>query len=395
MVNFIRAVFFGSLAAAALAGVSGVGWLLGVSVALAALALAAFLRTSEEQVIPLERYMAGLSPTKPGWATLFFILFIFVSALQTGANLLFFLSSLITAMLAGAFLYSLIALKKTTVSITLPPWCFAGETVTAGGRAVNGKRGVPIVALCIEGDAAPVGHIKASVPVLPAGATVGFEFDFTPERRGTVKSAGLEVWTDGLIGLTRRSRKVNVSLEAVVYPALAEVGVPPLARRPRDTGRSFASREGEFAGLRDWRPGDSPKHIHWRSSARTGRIVTKEFILTERPEIAILLDTFGTEGEEFEALVSRAAGLAVAALRQSYDVSMFYYDEGVRIVEDEGTGALPHRILRSLAEVRPQETCRMEELVRRSGIDGSGTAAVFEITSRSPGVRADREAVHA
>jgi uncharacterized protein (DUF58 family) len=50
------------------------------------------------------------------------------------------------------------------------------------------------------------------------------------------------------------------------------------------------SDEGEFFGLRSYRPGDSPRLIHWRSSARYGELMVKQFQRTETREFVIVLD---------------------------------------------------------------------------------------------------------
>ena len=378
MANFSRSIFFGAMVAAVLAAFSGRGWLAAVFAAAATGALFLFVGDTKEQIIPLSRWFYPVSFTKAGWAVWFFVIFVFVSAIQSGAPLLFFLGSVMTAGLVLSWVYSWLSLRRVTVEVRLAPWMFAGEKAT--GRLVvrNDKRILPIVALFIEGAAGGICPVRAALPHLSAGARASIAFEMKATGRGVVSEADIEVSTSGLVGLTRRRKKITVPVESVCYPALAEVELPVAPRRRRETGRAFASREGDFAGLREWRPGDNPKHIHYRSSARAGRLLAKEFVLPERSELIVVFDTYGEEGEAFEAAVSRAAGLAVAAGGASLGTTLVYFNGGVRRVTEEGP-SLPHHILTALAEISPQRECAIGELKSHIGLSAKAFPQVVEV----------------
>lgn len=80
-----------------------------------------------------------------------------------------------------------------------------------------------------------------------------------------------------------------------------------------------------FHALREYLPGDDRRNIHWKSSAKTGQFMVRQFEQTRRSHLMITLDTqsesYGLE-EEFELAVSVAASLGVRALRDTRDVSM-------------------------------------------------------------------------
>jgi len=376
MVNLMRAVFFSALAAVALTFATRHTWLAAAFAALAVAALVVFLKATREQLIPFKRIFYPVSLTRVGQAVLLFVLFVLISAVQSGANLLYLVvSAMLSALLLSAA-YSAFALRRVSTELFLPSWTFAGRVAPATIAVRSAKALFPTVALRFSGDVGGLAAVNAAAPLVPAGGFSHVEFDFTAHKRGVADTAAIEVSTAGLVGLTRRRKRRTIGARVVVYPEPAAVSLSQLVRSPRETGMASLAREGDFAGLRDWRPGDNPKHIHWRSSAKAGRLVAREFVRTHRPEITILLDTLGEAGEAFESAVSSAAGVAVAACESGYRVRLVFFDTAVRIVEDDCSESLPHRILESLAVVAPQGVCSLADLSRGAGVDGQSAPVV-------------------
>jgi uncharacterized protein (DUF58 family) len=116
------------------------------------------------------------------------------------------------------------------------------------------------------------------------------------ERRGRYQLMGIEITTRFPLGLMRGILNQKESLFFVVQPALGRL-LPQWKElfNIRESGarhrrvRSL-SDEGEFFGLRSYRPGDSPRWIHWRSSARRDELVVKQFQQPESRELFLLLD---------------------------------------------------------------------------------------------------------
>ena len=81
----------------------------------------------------------------------------------------------------------------------------------------------------------------------------------------------------------------------IVHPKLGKLtrNWAHIARENASGGQRMQRRgflEGEFHGLRDWRPGDSRRWIHWRTSARRGSLVVRQFEQRRSEDLAILLD---------------------------------------------------------------------------------------------------------
>ena len=132
------------------------------------------------------------------------------------------------------------------------------------------------------------------------------------------------------------------------------------SRRYQQGGVALAASVGdseEFASLRDYRPGDPLRRIHWRSWARVGRPIVKEYQDEFFVRHALVLDTFGRSGvgaaEIFEEAVSVAASFAVAIPSQDSLLDlMFVGPEAYRFTAGRGL-AHADRMLEVLAGVEP------------------------------------------
>jgi uncharacterized protein (DUF58 family) len=80
-----------------------------------------------------------------------------------------------------------------------------------------------------------------------------------------------------------------------------------------------------FHAIREYVPGDGQRHIHWKSTAKTGRLMVRQFEESRRARMAVLLGTnpleFATP-DEFELAVSVAGSLGTRAIRDGRDVSV-------------------------------------------------------------------------
>jgi uncharacterized protein (DUF58 family) len=153
------------------------------------------------------------------------------------------------------------------------------------------------------------------LPTVPAADEVEVHVPCRPLRRGRLRLTGLSIARPDPFGLFRGIRRLPVADSLLVLPArypVAPIELPG-TRKFQPGGVALASSVGdseEFVGLRDYRPGDPLRRIHWKSWARAGHPVVREYQDEFFVRHALVLDTFGPPGERFEAAVSVAASLA-------------------------------------------------------------------------------------
>lgn len=153
------------------------------------------------------------------------------------------------------------------------------------------------------------GHLA----LMPAGSQSEVRASLVPRRRGVLAFAGIDLVRPDVFGLAYGRRRLPLADRLVVLPKryrLPKV-LLPAQRLLQPGGHALASSIGdseEFLSLREYRPGDSLRRVHWKSFARTGEPVVKEYETEFFERHALVLDTSAPgETEAFEEAVSIAA----------------------------------------------------------------------------------------
>lgn len=153
---------------------------------------------------------------------------------------------------------------------------------------------------------------------LPARKRVCFSYDFSPSKRGVFKTGAINLSSSSPLGLFSVSKSFNSMAEIVVYPMVHDIRggwINRVAHRSVMSEFSYSyiptSIPGTTRGLRGYVPGDSPRHIHWPTSAKTGNLLVREFEIESSGFVYIVLDSCSEyESEEyFELAVSAVASM--------------------------------------------------------------------------------------
>jgi len=110
--------------------------------------------------------------------------------------------------------------------------------------------------------------------------------------RGLHELSEVSVESTGMFGLFRRSRKFTSTDSVLVYPSWEEISQVGILESSMGVSEGVSkSRSGiEVAGTRRYVAGDPYRNIHWRNSARSGRLAVKEFDSWSEHSVAILID---------------------------------------------------------------------------------------------------------
>lgn len=297
-------------------------------------------------------------PTREGWWFLVATVVIGLGAVNAGLNLLFLVWGMMLFLILASGVLSELGLRGLDVRRAPPPVIHAGTPYLMGIGLFNRKRRLPSFSIEVE-------DLEKGRPIekrcyflkLPAGRTQETAYRHVLARRGRYRLSGLRISTKFPFGIIQKSRDVSDPVDLVVYPAL--VAVPPALLRglPTRPGRGrdkWRSRHGDFFGLRDFRPGDDPRDIHWRTTARRGVPFVRENEDEEGMQALVVLDNAaGAPSEAFERAVSEAASISLELLHRGFRVGLAFRDASVPA--DAGP-AQATRLLRALALVEPVAT---------------------------------------
>lgn len=278
--------------------------------------------TSADLLRPVRRHYR---PHGPGMLYLLITFFLAVGAINSQNNLLFFAFGLAVAGFLISGLISGAPLMHVEARRLDPGTAHVGEP--AAIRYAIACRGGVFAAMGLEirelsgptGTAPPTASIKpAGVLSLKPGARRVVAASFTPDRRGPQPLRGFEITTTYPFGLLRKSLIFEQTHALMVAPRRVALRAMPWHRAGREgvTLSAVTSRRGEsseFYALRAYTPGDPPRQIAWRPSARVGELVVVEHAASAPPKIWIRIDEPETETPAH--LVERGAAL-VAALAQ-------------------------------------------------------------------------------
>ncbi|WP_251451737.1 DUF58 domain-containing protein [Microbacterium sp. Marseille-Q6648] len=172
------------------------------------------------------------------------------------------------------------------------------------------------------------GLVEFGVPLLRPGHRVVEPLEIPALRRGVVRIGPATTVRGDPVGLLRRERSFEDVHELYVHPRTVEIPTTS-AGLIRDLEgsptRRLVDADMSFHAIREYAPGDSRRQIHWRSTAKTGRLMVRQYEESRRSRMAVVLAAAQSEyldGEEYELAVSCAASLGLRAVRDAREVAV-------------------------------------------------------------------------
>ncbi len=303
------------------------------------------------------------------------------------------LLTIITA--GGAWLWSRYSLDNLEYSRRLSDdRLFTGERLTMHVTLIN-RKFLPLAWCEIEDEVADRLRIIDRL-VLPSGipgvamlrittSMRWFERATWPivvecRARGVYSLGPVTLRSGDLFGFFNRRHTFNDVAKVIVYPKIAqldEISIPPRHlfgdQRIR---RQILTDPSRTVGIRDYRPEDSIRHIHWKATARMQSLQTKVFDPTTTTQFGVFLnlDTFeryweGVDHDRAEGAIVVAATVASKAIDEEYAVGL--YANGVVSGSDQALRVKPSRstsqqeeILTGLAKLSPVASVNFPSILR-------------------------------
>ncbi|MGO1510197.1 MAG: DUF58 domain-containing protein [Actinomycetaceae bacterium] len=286
------------------------------------------LTTALERTIGPRREMArvlgGVSAL--GWTVLGLGLAALVVALvlgwgeaMAGSVALLALFAVAVAFTIGRQSYS-VDLRLSDRRVTVGDRALAGVIVTnTGSRSTAAAR--------LEVPVGP-GQVAIPLPGLSAGGSVEELLAVPTQRRSVVEIGPARTVRGDPLGLLRSARTWTEVLEMFVHPrtvrlASASAGLlHDLEGRPTT---DLTESDLSFHALREYTPGDDRRYIHWRTSARTGKLMVRQFEESRRSHVVVAVSTSAADyddPDELETAVSAVGSLGLQAITEDKELTV-------------------------------------------------------------------------
>lgn len=295
-------------------------------------------------------------PRSAGFLYILTTIVLVLGAINGQNNLLFFVFGLAVAGLAISGVLSGTPLMGLQISRQLPMQAAVGEPMTVRYSLHSRTRRLPCFGLWIDETFDHTGHAPAGCEHLPAGQSRSALTTIVPQRRGPFEFNRFRVSTVFPFGLARKSVSFSQPDRVWVRPAIWN-SLPPIFRKStghQNAGPAIHTPRGgdEFYALREYIPGDTPRSIAWRPSARSNRLVVRQWSQTLARRAWIVLDVsmHATNPDAAERVISVAAGLVQQALNAGLDVGCAVR-QGPILVTPRASANQLHRILDAFARL--------------------------------------------
>jgi uncharacterized protein (DUF58 family) len=267
-----------------------------------------------------------LSFTKDGKIFIAALLIIGIAAINTGNNLLYLVVAMMLSIIVISGILSESTLRSIEVKRTFPGHVFAGKPVMVKWGISNTKRVFPSFSITI--DEAPVNNEFTAesgyIIKLPARASVTHTHPYTFNNRGLHQLRGFTIRTRFPFGFFLKGRRLFAATDVLVYPNIKSLKYTTAAAFLK-SGEAPERMKGHSANLyniRDYTLVDDSRIIHWKSTAKTSRLMAKEFEQEGTKKVKIVFHNADDLSDRFEELVEEAAGMADYCIRAGFEVGL-------------------------------------------------------------------------
>jgi len=276
-------------------------------------------------------FLSHYHVTREGWIYFGAVAIVVFAAINTSNNLLYIiLSALLAVVILSGFL-SALNFRSVGIGIRIPSHCYTGEPFPMTIQVRNDKAVFPTFAISFEPmKDSPFRFSNFYVPMIRGLEHVSQSEHAMLPKRGRFKLHLVQASSRYPFGFFLRNRNYQVEAECICYPEIISQEQMDVAGLDlQGSNQRFERGLGhDLYMIRDYVPSDSARNVHWKASAKTSILKTREYAAEETRQITLAFDRYGDveDIDAFEQLVSIAASLAFHLTNNGLDVT-FITDE--------------------------------------------------------------------
>lgn len=272
-------------------------------------------------------------PTRKAFSLSLGSLLLFGVGANAQAGWLYVIAACMAGVVVAGVLMPRYAIKGLEVERRVPHFSTAGDPLDFEVVINNRSRGAKGP---LSGADLFLGGSMFVAPRVGAKSALTIPINVQAPRRGQYLGGEVELTSGAPFGIARVRKRVDVPSALLVHPRWVPLPTFPLleaASTPNEPIHERARRGAgtDFYGLREYRTGDSLRHIAWRSTAKSGRLLTREYEEQLASRLTILIDSsedLGRDRSTYEDSISVAAALTMYALDSGHPVQLFCESAG-------------------------------------------------------------------
>lgn len=335
-----------------------------------------------------------------------FTLAAYLGSVSRGPSLLWLIAALLSAGLITSLVWPRWLIQRLSVNRIGPKHAIEDETVVFMVEVENHGwlprfmvevvDRLPFVGTR-ENDTNNNYKLLGNINYVAGGKKRSFEVPVLCEKRGLYALGPVGLASSFPLGLAEARRITNQSLQTfTIYPKVFPILTIPLFGAPSQIHRGgYLLPEGagaaEFSGLREYRRGDNPRHIHWPTTARLNELMVKEFEPLASACLCIALDLAKDanvgRGKQstLEYAIRIAASVAGYANNQNMHSRLLAVGESTPIRITSGKGDYHYQyILDALAVVEAKGKTPYSQLLMQIALDCRRGETVVLLLSEPP-----------
>ncbi|HEY6904973.1 MAG TPA: DUF58 domain-containing protein, partial [Candidatus Acidoferrales bacterium] len=286
-----------------------------------------------------------------------------LAAVNTGNNLLFLILACLLAGILVSGVLSRVVLTGIAMKFDLPEHIFAGQPVLAEVELRNEKQIWPSFSLRVLGagkkSAAEILTRPVFFPYVSRISATRQKVELRFPHRGVYRQDAFGIRTRFPFGFFEKTRRVESNMEITVYPPVEPTDqfyeVLPLLSG--EMASHFRGRGHELHSLRDYQPTDSGRLVDWKVTAKSGRLMVREFAREDERRVMLVLDPYigKVTAPESAARFERAVSLAACIAWHFNEIhSVMQFRIGSYSTPMAPAGEIIYAALRQLALVQPE-----------------------------------------
>jgi uncharacterized protein (DUF58 family) len=220
-----------------------------------------------------------------------------VSAVNTGNNLIYLITAAFLSFLGVSGFFGKSNIARVAIELGVPAELYSNTEFLLKVRLTNQRRYLPSFLIRVRS-----GAVETVFPFVAAGASEERYLTRVAGQRGRHSIDSVIVSSAFPFNFFIRFRQLKTALEYIVFPTPKKCGLDDFLERERrargDAASDRAGYEGDLLSLRNYAHGDPMKYIHWKASAKSRELKTKELSSLAQQPVVIDFEKTGIRNRE-------------------------------------------------------------------------------------------------